>query len=251
MSTQTPLSQLPTPGYYRHFKGNIYHVEGIAQHSETLEPMVIYRAMYGEKKLWIRPSSMWSEHVEKDGYSGPRFAPLRFEDLPDKIRRHYVPDLHRLEQIIQWSKEHTKASPLHGEVHWHRVGKNGRLLCDDQDLLVAQGLETEHPNRKVVTYFAYLHDSCRLDDGYDTEHGPRAAETICEIRSTLLSDLTDEEFLLLQRAIREHTSSPTTDNITINICLDSDRLDLGRVGVKPDPARMASYVGSLRANILE
>lgn len=61
-------------GRYRHFKGNEYQVIGTAQHSETLEPMVVYRALYGAGGLWVRPASMWTEHIERDGYSGPRFT---------------------------------------------------------------------------------------------------------------------------------------------------------------------------------
>ena len=61
------------PGIYRHFKGNRYEVIGIANHSETMEPMVVYRALYGEQGLWVRPAAMWNEHVERDDYCGPRF----------------------------------------------------------------------------------------------------------------------------------------------------------------------------------
>ena len=61
-------------GKYRHFKGNEYMVLGIANHSETLEKMVVYQALYGEKALWVRPISMWNELVDKDGYRGPRFT---------------------------------------------------------------------------------------------------------------------------------------------------------------------------------
>ena len=60
-------------GKYRHFKGNEYLVLGIAQHSETLESLVVYQALYGEKGLWVRPASMWNEIITKDGYHGPRF----------------------------------------------------------------------------------------------------------------------------------------------------------------------------------
>ena len=60
-------------GKYRHFKGKEYEVIGISRHSETLEPMVVYRALYGEHGLWVRPAAMWTEQVERDGYSGPRF----------------------------------------------------------------------------------------------------------------------------------------------------------------------------------
>ena len=62
------------PGKYRHFKGNEYEVIGVASHSETLEPMVIYRALYGEGGLWVRPLSMWEETVTRDGITQPRFT---------------------------------------------------------------------------------------------------------------------------------------------------------------------------------
>ncbi|MBP3673246.1 MAG: DUF1653 domain-containing protein [Oscillospiraceae bacterium] len=61
------------PGKYRHFKGNEYELIAVAKHSETMEEMVVYRALYGEKGLWVRPAAMWSETVERDGYCGPRF----------------------------------------------------------------------------------------------------------------------------------------------------------------------------------
>lgn len=62
------------PGKYRHFKGNEYRLLYTARHSETLEPMVVYQALYGEGGIWVRPSAMWSEWVERGGYAGPRFA---------------------------------------------------------------------------------------------------------------------------------------------------------------------------------
>ena len=61
-------------GKYRHFKGMEYEVIGIARHSETDEPMVVYRALYGDGGLWVRPLSMWNEHVDRDDYHGPRFS---------------------------------------------------------------------------------------------------------------------------------------------------------------------------------
>ena len=61
------------PGLYRHFKGNLYRLLYVANHSETQEEMVVYQALYGEQGIWVRPASMWNEHIERDGYSGPRF----------------------------------------------------------------------------------------------------------------------------------------------------------------------------------
>lgn len=61
-------------GIYRHFKGNLYEVIDIATHSETLERYVVYRALYGERGLWVRPASMWNEKVERDGKTYKRFT---------------------------------------------------------------------------------------------------------------------------------------------------------------------------------
>ena len=64
------------PGRYRHYKGNEYTVLGVAKHSETLEPMVVYRAEYGERGLWVRPAGMFAETVTVNGVMVPRFAYL-------------------------------------------------------------------------------------------------------------------------------------------------------------------------------
>lgn len=60
-------------GKYRHFKGNMYEVIAIAKHSETLEEMVVYRALYGQGDVWVRPAAMWNETVERDGKVFRRF----------------------------------------------------------------------------------------------------------------------------------------------------------------------------------
>ncbi len=62
------------PGKYRHFKGNEYEVTGIARHSETGEPMVVYRALYRDGGLWVRPAEMWNETVIRDGKTFQRFT---------------------------------------------------------------------------------------------------------------------------------------------------------------------------------
>lgn len=62
------------PGRYRHFKGKEYRVLGVAKHSETLEPLVVYQALYGERGLWVRPAAMWNEQVEREGQTMPRFT---------------------------------------------------------------------------------------------------------------------------------------------------------------------------------
>lgn len=66
--------------YYKHFKGNIYKVIHIAKHSETLEDMVVYQAMYGEKGIWVRPKAMFDEVIERDGKTFRRFKEISSEE---------------------------------------------------------------------------------------------------------------------------------------------------------------------------
>jgi len=64
----------PVPGIYRHYKGSLYEVLGTARHSESEEPLVVYRALYGEYGLWVRPLAMFTETVTKEGHTQARFA---------------------------------------------------------------------------------------------------------------------------------------------------------------------------------
>ena len=134
----------------------------------------------------------------------------------------------------------------HGISHWQRVERNGILLSMDGGCL-RKGVKIN-----VVRAFAYLHDKCRIDDWEDLEHGVRAAEMIPSIRETILKGLTDEEITLLKKACRYHTTAHSTGDMTIDICFDADRLDLGRVSITPNPKLMATEQGSFyAANIVE
>lgn len=121
--------------------------------------------------------------------------------------------------------------PLHGVSHWDRVYENGKKLL------------TPEVNPLVVALFAYLHDSCRMDDGEDIGHGKRAAEWIDTLRITHLASVSDEDIELLKQACRLHTIVERTGNPTIDARFDADRLDLGRVGITPDPNRLATERG--------
>ncbi len=79
MNYEEALSLIP-PGRYRHFKGREYQVLGIARHSETEEAMVVYRPLYGEGGLWVRPAAMWNETVERDGKTQRRFTLIEAAD---------------------------------------------------------------------------------------------------------------------------------------------------------------------------
>ena len=136
-----------------------------------------------------------------------------------------------LQPIIDYVSKDWQLGPIHGIEHWKRVERNGLLLA------------TDDVNIKVVRLFAYLHDHKRLSDGWDLEHGRRAAENLDNIRQILLSELTDDEFVMLKRACMEHTIIHRTGIPTIDACFDADRMDLPRVGYMPDPVRMASELG--------
>jgi hypothetical protein len=74
VNNDLPLLIETPPGLYRHYKGMLYKVVGTVRHSESLEPMTLYRALYGEKGLWVRPAAMFNEEVVIDGVRQPRFA---------------------------------------------------------------------------------------------------------------------------------------------------------------------------------
>ena len=117
---------------------------------------------------------------------------------------------------------------IHGTAHWARVRDNGLRLA-----------EQTGANTKVVELFAYLHDSKRLNDGHDPQHGARAARFAASIRISLL-DLSDSDFELLRFACEFHTDGLTEADVTVQTCWDADRLDLGRIGVRPDPRRLCT-----------
>jgi len=125
------------------------------------------------------------------------------------------------EYVLPWSGDH-------GIAHWARVLENGVRLAGET------GADVE-----VVRLFAVLHDSQRMNEAFDPGHGPRAAEFARELRG-LLFDLTDDNFRRLHRACAGHTHERTHPDITIQTCWDADRLDLGRVGIRPDPSRLCT-----------
>ena len=98
---------------------------------------------------------------------------------------------------------------------------NGRLLAD-----------TENANLKVVELFCLLHDTQRRNEDRDPEHGSRAADYAQAIRGTLF-ELNEEEMELLDEALRYHSDGYVDADITVQVCWDADRLDLGRVGIRP------------------
>ena len=119
---------------------------------------------------------------------------------------------------------------IHGASHWARVRQSGLLLAE------RIGPEV---NVRVVELFAFLHDSCRHDDGYDPMHGSRAATSIAELAEDL-PELSREEGELLGYACTHHSDGLSEAEVTVQVCWDADRLDLGRVGRVPDPGRLCT-----------
>jgi uncharacterized protein len=125
----------------------------------------------------------------------------------------------------------------HGVAHWARVSENGLRLAKETGA-----------NVEVVRLFAVLHDSQRVNEGTDPDHGPRAAEWARTLRGRLF-DLSEPEFLLLHRACAGHTHEHTHPDVTIQTCWDADRLDLGRVGITPEPRYLCTDVAKRAATI--
>jgi len=136
----------------------------------------------------------------------------------------------RTYSMSRWPKE---LGATHGVKHWDRVAQFGRMLYK------------ESADIDVIMAFAYLHDSERLDNGSDIDHGKRASKHIDTIRNTILRQLSDEQISKLKRACELHTTTHKTGDITIDICFDADRLDLPRVGIAPLPHKMATLQGKI------
>lgn len=117
---------------------------------------------------------------------------------------------------------------IHGVSHWERVRENGLRLA-----------ATTGARMDVVEFFAYLHDSCRENNGSDAQHGTRAALFAQELLGTVL-DLDPAGFALLAAACADHTRGLTAGDVTVLTCWDADRLDLGRVGIAPRPERLCT-----------
>ena len=126
---------------------------------------------------------------------------------------------------------------IHGSAHWARVRNNGLRLARETGA-----------NPQIVELFAFLHDSQRLNDGHDPQHGARAARFAASLRSSYL-DLSDSDFELLRFACKFHTDGLTEADVTVQTCWDADRLDLGRIGIRPDPHRLCTSAAREPATI--
>lgn len=117
----------------------------------------------------------------------------------------------------------------HGPSHWLKVRRNGLYLAG------IHGADSE-----VIRLFAVFHDSCRENEYGDPEHGPRGAQLALTLRKAGHFQLDDAQMALLVTACQIHNGGPPQIEPTLAVCLDADRLDLGRVGITPDPAFLST-----------
>ena len=151
--------------------------------------------------------------------------------MPPRIRFD-----HLWEYVIErcpWGEE-----SLHGPDHWRRVEANGLRLAAETDA-----------DPTVVRLFALFHDSRRLNEGTDPDHGARGAAWAAKLRGTLYQ-LDAPRLALLVEACTFHTGGRHHADPTIGTCWDADRLDLGRVGIRPEPAYMSTKSGRRLAEAL-
>ncbi len=152
--------------------------------------------------------------------------------------RDSIPDARRLvDAVLQRSTG--KDSSIHGESHWQRVAAAGLALLP----------ETPDADPALVFLFALFHDSMRLNDDHDPLHGPRGAALAWELRGEAF-DLGVAGMGLLGFACEEHTNGGVVPDPTVGVCWDADRLNLWRVGIRPDPRFLSTEAARSEERIL-
>ena len=139
-----------------------------------------------------------------------------------------IPDPGRLVSAVL-ERSTGKDSFLHGESHWRRVAAAGLALLP----------QVPDADPALAFLFALFHDSMRLNDNYDPLHGPRGAALARELRGESF-DVGEAEMDLLGFACEEHTNGGVGSDPTVGVCWDADRLNLWRVGIKPDPRLLST-----------
>ena len=136
------------------------------------------------------------------------------------------------EEIVLFARSEAclSSSPYHGERHWLRVALAGFKISE---MVMAA-------DPVVAVYFGLLHDVCRVSDGFDIKHGPRASSLIGKLAKDGGLMLTPDQLHLLRRACATHTHGITSDDPTIGVCWDADRLDISRFGYSIDVKRISN-----------
>jgi uncharacterized protein len=130
--------------------------------------------------------------------------------------------------IVIAAPHRRESHSVHGPDHWKRVERNALILATRTGAIVP-----------VIQHFALFHDSRRENENHDPNHGRRGADFARKLRG-IHFDLPNDHFELLHEACTWHTDGKHHENPTIATCWDADRLDLGRVGIMPDPSYMST-----------
>lgn len=128
---------------------------------------------------------------------------------------------------------------IHGAAHWARVHYHGLALAQETGV-----------DPRIPALFSVIHDSQRQNEDHDPEHGLRAAEYAESLRGRGLLELDDVAFSQLQAACTGHSAGGTLAPLAVQVCWDADRLDLGRVGIRPDPARLCTRAARQPARLI-
>lgn len=133
-----------------------------------------------------------------------------------------------LKQVL--SQYQLDINGIHGQSHWERVYENAKILSKHFEV-----------SPIVIELFSFLHDSCRLNDSHDPAHGKRAAEFAYSLQGSIFK-ISDVELDWLCEACLHHSFGKTEAHITVKVCWDADRLDLGRAGIKPNPKYLCTTI---------
>ena len=172
-------------------------------------------------RAWRRPQSA-NTHEHLEALSDEQLRMLCDGETARSVEHESAVD--RIAGAVIENFAHESCGIIHGPEHWARVGLHARALAR------AEGIDPLIPS-----LFAMVHDSQRRDDGFDPEHGRRAADFISASRSTLFGFLRDDEVSDLVLACRLHSDGHVDGNAVVRACWDADRLDLGRQGVEIEP----------------
>ena len=145
----------------------------------------------------------------------PKVETLKFPDPSSVVTQNYIDFLAKNFRLSH--------NGHHGLEHWFRVLINGRLLAKENGADI-----------QVVEHFALVHDLSRINESYDAHHGEQAAKFVRSVSKWL--NLDEHQLYLLVEACKYHSAGRIIPNVTIQTCWDADRLDLGRVGIKPKAA---------------
>ncbi len=145
----------------------------------------------------------------------------------------------RVERIFSYATDHARSSTLHGPGHWRRVASFGAQLAR----------ETPGADLHVVALFSVLHDTQRFTDGRDREHGRRAAARALDLQGVLFA-VSDPQLNVLVEAISRHADSLVSEDPTIGVCWDADRLDLPRCGIRINPAMLSTLAAKRRVGVV-